>query len=437
MNATASDSLRTILRAAQVKAPVRAGESAATGQLRQESLDSFLRQGFNLQGREDWKYSDISPLASGKFTPFKAEIAPTADLARFLSTADTHKLVFVNGVFDQGLSSLDSLPAGVTLQPLARAEGVTPGQLAEYEGHPVTALNSAFWQDGLFLEVAEGVALDRPVEIFFLTDEQAADTMVSARNIITAGKNSSLTVVEHFTGSCNGAVLDTPVTEITCGPGSVVRHLKIIREGAAALHYGSSHVRQLAGSSYTSREFALGGSSVRRELHLDLDGEGAVCDLTALYMASGSQRMDMRTRVNHNVPGCTTTELYKGILDGQARAIFDGLIKVARDAQQTEAFQTNRNLVLSNDTIAYSIPRLEIYADDVKCSHGSTTGQLDDDQLFFLRTRGFTAQAARIMLANAFASEVINGVTNPELRRSLAEELAARLGTSSVAEVGS
>jgi Fe-S cluster assembly protein SufD len=276
------------------------------------------------------------------------------------------------------------------------------------------------------------VIFDRPVELFYLTDSQATGTMVSARNQVRAGQGSSLTVVEHFTGPATRAVMNTPFTEVFCAEDSIVRHLKIIRESADHLHFGSTHVRQMARSSYTSREFALGGQSIRRELHLDLDGEGASCDLTALYMGSGKQRLDMRTRVNHNVPGCQTNELYKGLLDGEARAVFDGLIKVARDAQQTAAFQTNRNLVLSDDTIAYSIPRLEIYADDVKCSHGSTTGQLDDEQLFFLRTRGFDPVTARIMLANAFASEVIEGVLNADLRQSLSREIADRLGHSSV-----
>jgi Fe-S cluster assembly protein SufD len=427
-------SIKSLLGAAEAVAPRHQGENAGTGKLRQDGLNAFLRQGFNVQGREDWKYSDVSVLARGDFSPFAGSTRPGAELAGFLSGADTYKLVFINGVFSPEMSSTGQMPAGVTLQPMTEARQANPGLLAAYDQAPVTALNTAFWQDGLFLDVADGAALDRPLEIFFLTDEQAAGTMVSPRNLITAGKNSGLTVVEHFTGPARGPLLQTPVTEITCGPDSVVRHLKLVREGEQALHYGSTHVRQLAGSNYTSREFALGGASIRRELHLDLDGQGAECDLTALYMASGSQRQDLRTRVNHNVPGCRTNELYKGILDGQARAVFDGLIKVARDAQQTEAFQTNRNLVLSDDTIAYSIPRLEIYADDVKCSHGSTTGQLDDEQLFFLRSRGFDPLTSRIMLANAFASEIVEGVRNADLRRSLTEEIAARLSRSSVTE---
>jgi Fe-S cluster assembly protein SufD len=396
------------------------------------TVGAFLKdQGLVLKGREDWKFSDSTTLTGSAFTPFAGVVEPGDDLSQFLSTADTHKLVFVNGVYTPSLSQLESLPEGVTLLPLADMAG--GHQVNETVAtQPIAALNAAFWQDGLYLEVADGVIFDRPVELFYLTNSQATGTMVSARNQVRAGQGSSLTVVEHFTGPATRAVMNTPFTEVFCAEDSIVRHLKIIRESAEHLHFGSTHVRQMARSSYTSREFALGGQSIRRELHLDLDGEGASCDLTALYMGSGKQRLDMRTRVNHNVPGCQTNELYKGLLDGEARAVFDGLIKVARDAQQTAAFQTNRNLVLSDDTIAYSIPRLEIYADDVKCSHGSTTGQLDDEQLFFLRTRGFDPVTARIMLANAFASEVIEGVLNADLRQSLSREIADRLGHSSV-----
>lgn len=402
------------------------------------SIGAFLQdKGVQLKGREDWKFSDTTKLTSSTFVPYAGQPDTQAQLDGFLSRADTHKLVFVNGVLDQQRSRIGDLPAGVTLLPLADMAGSLQDRPTPDLSLPVAALNAAFWQDGLYLEVADGVVFERPVELFYLTDEQAAGTMVSARNVVRAGKDSSLTVVEHFTGPATEAVMNTPLTEVFCDEDAVVRHLKIIRESRANLHFGSTHVKQMARSSFTSREFALSGQSVRRELHLDLDGEGARCDLTALYMGSDKQRLDMRTRVNHNAPGCLTNELYKGLLDGEARSVFDGLIKVARDAQQTEAFQTNRNLVLSDDTVSYSIPRLEIYADDVKCSHGSTTGQLDDDQLFFLRTRGFDPVTARVMLANAFASEILEGVRNDDLRRSLRQEIAQRLGQSSVVKVRS
>lgn len=390
--------------------------------------DHLQEAGFNLKGREDWKYSDSKALTETKFAPISGAKEQNLDVAAYLSQADTHKLVFLNGVYQSQLSQVSELPAGVELGSLA---GLNNPKM-DTAAHPVSALSQTHYQDGLRLEVAPGVKLERPVELFFLTDGQANETLVAVRNLIKAGAGSSLTVVEHFGGPSAGKVLNTPLTEILCEENATVRHLKVIREAEDNLHFGSTHVRQLAKSHFTSREFALGGASIRRELHVELDGEGAHCDLTALYMASGQQRMDMRTRVNHNVPGCTTNELYKGLLDGQAKTVFDGLIKVAKDAQQTLAFQTNRTLVLSDDTVSYSIPRLEIYADDVKCSHGSTTGQLDDDQLFFLRTRGFDRLTARIMLANAFASEILEGVRNLDLRQSLSKEIATRLGESSV-----
>ena len=423
MNATLTRSIRHLLETPGSALPELPGEPQASRELRRQGLDSFLRKGLDLRGQEDWKYSDLSPLTDGEFTPFAGQPEPAEKLRRFLPASDTHKLVFVNGLHSKELSDVGELPDGVVLQPLSRGKETGTGVPVELNEAPLTALATAFWRDGLELTVPDGIELDRPLEIFFLTDERAAGHLVAVRNLVRAGKGSNLTVVEHFAGSTGGPVLNLPVPGILCGENATVRHLKIVREEDRALHYGSTQVRQLADSSFTSREFALGRGNVRRELHLDLDGEGAACDLTALYMASAEQRMDMRTRVRHNVPGCRTSELYKGVLDGRAHTVFDGLIRVARDAQRTEAFQTNRSLVLSDDTVSCSIPRLEIYADDVKCSHGSTTGQLGREEMFYLRSRGFDAALARRMLSYAFASEVLERVPVAELREELTTEI--------------
>ena len=427
------ESLQSLLTADDLTVPCRPGEPARHCRLRQEALDTFRRQGFNLKGREEWKYGNLKPLVQEQFRPQTGGGQEETDIARLLPYTSHHRLVFVNGVFEPALSRFTDLPEGVKLAPLAAGGESELGHLASIDHAPVTALNTAFWQDGLLLETAPGTSLDRPVELFFVTDPGAAGSMVAPRNLVVAGSGSRLMVIERYLDDLAEAstpsALVTPVTEITCGENAEVQHLKVFREGSGMLHYGSTHVRQQAGSNYASWEIALGGRSLRRELHVDLDGSGASCDLKALYLADGEQHMDLRTRVNHNVPGCHTDELYKGILDGQARAVFDGLIKVARDAQQTEAYQTNRNLVLSDDTVCYSIPRLEIYADDVKCSHGSTTGQMDEDQLFFLRSRGFDDAAARAMLTMAFAREILSGIADPDLAEFLTEETESRLMT--------
>jgi Fe-S cluster assembly protein SufD len=428
------ESLQTLITADEVQMPAREGETASNGRRRQVALDSFRRLGFDIKKREEWKYGNVGPLTQEPFRPRPESATTTAQIseaAALLPASQNHRLAFINGVFCAELSDIGALPEGIRLAPLAGTNPDDLGLLARLEHAPVTALNTAFWQDGLLLEAAAGAQVDRPVELFFFTDVQAARTMVSPRNLILAGPDSRLTVIERYLdGMPDGeSALITPVTEITCAENATVEHIKVFREGRDQLHYGSTHVRQLAGSHYRSREIALGGRSLRRELHVDLDGTGADCDLKALYLADGEQHMDLRTRVNHNVPGCQTDELYKGILDGKARAVFDGLIKVARDAQQTEAYQTNRNLVLSDDTFCYSIPRLEIYADDVKCSHGSTTGQMDEEQLFFLRSRGFDSRTARAMLTLAFAREIMVGISDRNLADFLLQETENRLAT--------
>ncbi len=421
-----NENLADLTAGRHVQIPIRAHEDSSVGALRQQGLEHFLAVGFDLRRREEWKYSDTSLFSHGRFVPF----APGEASVDAIDPSKTIglSLVFINGIFSPDNSMISGLPAGVQVQPLAGASAVGLGELAATEGAPLVALNTAFWTDGLLLELDEGASLDQPINLHFLTDENATGKLVTPRNLIRAGRGSKATIIEHFETTVDDEFLHAPVTEIFCEAHSRINHLKIISEGASTLHLGSTHVRQAQGSCYTSVEFAMSGALVRRELHLDLVGKDAACNLTALSMAGGDQRRDMRTSVRHQVAGCETFELYKGLFDDSARGVFDGLIMVARDAQQTNAHQSNRNLLLSDDAVSYSIPRLEIYADDVKCSHGSTTGRLDDEQIFFLRSRGFDSRAARVMLAQAFANEILERVQETDLRARLDTDIKARLG---------
>ncbi len=426
--AQGSGSLSALVASGEARVAARSHEDAATNALRQQALDAFLGQGFNLRRREDWKYSDVKLFDDGRFVPMIGREIQSADIN--LPEFAGYRLVFINGVFSAQHSLFDELPEGVKLCPMAGANSTGLGDLASFEKSPFVALNTAFWNDGLLLELPAEVTLEQPIHLHFLTDRNAAGKFVAARNLIRAGRASKATIIEHFSGNVGDEFLHAPVTEIFCAAESDITHLKIIDEAGGALHLGSTHVRQAEGSRYASREFTMEPSMVRRELHLDLVGSGARCDLTALSMAGGDQRRDMRTRVGHLVPGCETHELYKGLFDDHSKGVFDGKIFVARDAQQTNAHQSNRNLLLSDDAVSYSIPRLEIYADDVKCSHGSTTGQLDDDQVFFLRSRGFGSVTARVMLAKAFANEILEGVGDADLRTQLDAGITARLSRS-------
>ncbi len=403
-------------------------ENSNLATLRRRALDHFLVSGFDVKGREDWKYSDTSLFSDGRFVPFTE--APATDSTVLQAADDSLRLVFINGVFSPDQSQITQLPDGVNIQPLASAEAEGLGDLALTERAPLVALNTALWSDGLLLELADNAIVEQPVHLHFLSDDHADGKLIAPRNLIRCGRGSQAAIIEIFDSGDAGEMLCAPVTEVFCGPESKLTHMKIISEGKGSLHLGSTHVVQAENSFYTSREFAMSGALIRRELHLALAGRGAVCNLTALSMAGAEQRRDMRTRVEHQVSGCETFELYKGLFDDSSRGVFDGQILVARDAQQTNAHQTNRNLLLSDDAQSNSIPRLEIYADDVKCSHGSTTGQLDDEQIFFLRSRGFDAASARVMLAKAFANEILEGVDEADLRKSLDAEISQRLAQS-------
>ncbi len=309
------------------------------------------------------------------------------------------------------------------------------GRLTAAPDADFAALNSAWWQDGLLIEIAPGAEPALPVELIHISSGAATGRMLAPRLLVGAGEGSKSRVIERFLSAGEGAHFTNAVGELFIGEEAALEHLKLLGESAAAWHIGASHVEQGARSRYASQEILLGGALARRELQLTLAGSGAHCNLEALYLGDGDERRDLRTRVRHDAPDCRTQELYKGILNGRARGIFDGLIYVAEDAQKTDARQTNRNLLLSPEATAYSMPRLEIYADDVKCTHGSTTGQISDEQLFYLRTRGFSAEAARALLTYAFASELLESIAPPALRQELTAALLARLPQSALIEV--
>lgn len=397
--------------------------------LRERALATLVEDGFDVRGREEWKFGDIAPVRSGGFLPRSALDVRAGGAPALPPADDALRLVFLNGRFrTEDSSALNTLPPGVRVRPLAEAGSSRElGSVADMEGAPLTALNTAYWQDGLLLRLEPGTALERPIELIFFADGRAAGSLLAPRNLIVAGRGSRAAISERYLSADGVKALNLPVTEVICEPGSDIRHLKWLGEQHGILHYGSTHVRQGAGSRYASREFLLGGSRIRREVHVRLAGDEAVCDLSGLSLAGGDQRTDARTRVHHEALRCRTQEIYKGIFMGHSQGVFDGLIKVAPGAQGTQAYQSNRNLLLGDEAASRSIPRLEIYADDVKCSHGSATGRLAEDQIYYLRSRGFAAGAARDLLAHAFASEVVDGVENLRMREELTGEIRRRL----------
>jgi len=417
-----------------------AGEPESVQTLRLRGLERFVSLGFPTQQQEAWRLTNVSPIARGTFVrPAAAETRPE-QIAPWTFDAAA-RLVFMDGRFVPGLSHRDGLPAEVFAGSLAAALAETPDEVEPFLGklgtlakvadtNPFVALNTAFLRDGAFLKVPRGVVVQAPIHLLFLSSGQESEengrTAVSfPRNLIVAGEASQVTVVETYTGT--GAYFTCPVTELVAGSGAVVDHYKVQRESREAFHVAAFQVLAESKSAPSSHSISIGGGLVRNDVNAVLAGEGIDCILNGLYLAEGRQHVDNHMRVEHAAAHCSSHELYKGVLDGRARAVFDGLIFVHKGAQKTDAKQSNRNLLLSADAIANSNPRLEIFADDVKCTHGSTVGQLDDDAVFYLRSRGIGMEAARSLLTYAFASDVVGRIKVDAVRHDLEELLFARL----------
>jgi Fe-S cluster assembly protein SufD len=410
-----------------------AGEPASIKALRRLAIERFAALGFPTLRQEEWRQTNVAPIVQGTFQ--RPESDPDAvspeRIAPFDFLADA-RLVFVDGRFSARLSSAGQLPDGVIVASLAQAleqspQSVEPwlGQFARFENHPFVALNTAFLRDGAVVLVPRGVVAGLVHVLYLSSGEEGAATVSFPRNLFVAGENSQLTIVETYAGT--GPYFTCPVTELVTGPNSVVDHYKVQRESREAFHMSTFQVQADRHSVPSSHSISLGGGLVRNDVNAVLDGEGIDCILNGLYLLEGSQFVDNHMRVEHAKPHCASHELYKGVLDGKARSIFSGLIHVHKGAQKTDAKQSNRNLLLSRDAVANSNPQLEIYADDVRCTHGSTVGQLDEDAVFYLRSRGIGAEAARSLLTYAFASDIVERIKVEPVRHALEEFLFARL----------
>jgi Fe-S cluster assembly protein SufD len=382
---------------------------------------------------EDWRFTNLGPLAATPFArPAEADGAVAGALLARAPAPDGPRLVFVNGRLDAALSSRGPLPQGVVLSGLADAlrrmpEKVRPhlGRLATGEDHAFVAANAALFEDGGFVLLPRGAELDPPIALVFVTDAAAGPAAVHPRTLVVAEEGARATIEEVFAG--RGASLTNAVTELVLADGARLEHVRLQVEAEEAFHVGVVHAEQGAESSLAAHAFTLGARISRSELRARLKGEGARVAANGLYMADGARIADNFSFVEHAVPRCATTESYKGILDGHARGVFSGRIRVLPGAQKTSAYQLSSNLLLSEDAIVDAKPQLEIFADDVKCGHGGTVGQLDAAALFYLRARGIPEAEARSLLIWAFASEMVGLVAAPSIRARAKNLVAARL----------
>jgi Fe-S cluster assembly protein SufD len=409
---------------------------------REDALERFAHLGFPTVRDEEWKYTRVTPIAEHPFIPAAQACIglDEDDIAPLLIAGTTsHRLAFVNGHFTPSLSRPGKLPDGVTLSSLAAAVERQPDRLEPYLGRvsdPAAsgfcALNTAFLTDGAFLHIPDAIVIAEPIELLFLTTRQAEAVFSQPRNLLVVGAGAQATVIENYASLGDSRHFTNAITEMVAGNGALLEHVRLQGESDEAYHVATMQVRQGRDSRFTSHALGLGGRLTRTDINTVLDGEGAECALNGLYVATGRRHVDFHTRIDHARRRCTSRELYKGILDGRARGVFNGKIHVHPDAHGTDAQQANRNLLLSPRAEVDTKPQLEIYADDVQCSHGATVGQLDDDAVFYLRSRGMDAATARHLLTFAFAAEVVARLGNADLRRSVEERLAARLGEEHV-----
>jgi len=420
--------------AAEIEAALAAEPRPALAELRRRGAERFAELGFPTTREEEWRFTNVAPVARTTFARpgagWDREAVAAAIAPRRLEGAA--ELVFVDGRFAPELSSGTEGAQGATLGSLASLDFAAIeahlGRHARFVERPFAALATALFEDAAVVLVPRGVALDRPVHlIFHSTGGSAAGgpTAVFPRALVMVGETAQATVVETFTGTDGAPYLVAPVTEIVAGASAVVDHYKLQRDGDEAFHLALLHVETGRSASVSTQTFSLGAALARHDVEGALVGEGSETTLNGLYLVRGRQIADYHMRVDHAAPHTTSHELFKGVLDERGRGVFNGRIHVHRVAQKTDAKQSSRNLLLSDQAMVNANPQLEIFADDVKCTHGSTVGQLDDLAVFYLRSRGIGLEAARSLLTYAFASDLVTRVRVPAVQEQLQEHLLA------------
>ena len=406
--------------------------------LRTTGMGAFEELGFPSTRLEDWRHTSVAAIARTEFhrPPASASVADLAvlDTIDFGHAFARRQLVFVNGRYAPDISSGGTAADGVQVRSLRETLDREPQLVQPYldrqargPGRPFAALNSAFLDDGAFISIPAGTVLTEPIHVVFLSAPGSQPTASHPRVLVWAGRKSQATIIESYGGTSDAVYLTNAVTEVTLEDGAVVDHYRLQRESARAFHIGTLCATQGRATRFASHAISLGASLSRVDIRQVFAGEGGECVLNGLFLGSDRQHTDTHTWVDHAQPHCSTRELYKGIVDDKARGVFVGRILVRAGAQKTDAIQSNKNLILSREALVDSLPQLEILADDVKCKHGSTTGQLDPLALFYLRSRGIGEEAARALLTYAFASDVVQRIGVEALRAGLTEHLQRRL----------
>jgi len=405
--------------------------------VREDARRRFATQGYPTTRNEEWKYTNVAPIAKTSFQPgeYNLDGSIIALAARLTASIEAAPVVFINGQYCAELSDSEGLPHGVKAGSLWEAIQQGDADVTKHFGRSAGSTQSAFadlnaagFHDGAFVSVPAGTVLEKPIHLVFLSTAEGAPSVSHPRNLIVIGARSQASLIETYSGSEDDLYFTNAVTEIVAQEDAVLHRHKVQREGIRAFHVANLLVQQARNSTLVCHSLSFGGALVRNDVNVVLS-EGAEGTLNGLYVAGGKQHVDNHTTINHAKPHAASHELYKGILNGQSSAVFNGKVIVEKDAQKTDAKQTNRNLLLSGDAVINTKPELQIYADDVRCTHGATIGQLEENALFYLRSRGIGQEEARRILVHAFAREIIDRIKLKDLCAVLEEELDKRLRT--------
>jgi Fe-S cluster assembly protein SufD len=413
-----------------------ASDPAWLRERRTTAIARFVEKGLPTPRDEAWRHTPTAPLGRGSFEPADPAARPSADALAAVPREGFRgvTLVLVNGRLSAELSSLPSAEPGVEAGSLRELLRRDPGRLERWLGRVADGrtgvfadLNTAFAEDGVVVLLAPGRILEEPIQIAHLSAGNGAPAVSYGRTLVVAGRGSECRLVESFTSPAASASLTNAVTEVVVEDNAFVDRYKLQQEGASALHVATLAVRLGRDARFVDHSFSFGAALSRNDIDVRFDAEGGECELDGLFVVDGRRVADTHSRIEHAQPHCSSRELYKGVLDGQARGVFNGLVVVRPGAQKTDAWQMNRNLLLSREALVHSTPQLEILADDVKCRHGSTTGQLDANALFYLRSRGIGEAEARSLLTWAFASDLVRKLEMEPMRRAVGRQLQARL----------
>jgi Fe-S cluster assembly protein SufD len=399
--------------------------------VRESAIEAFTKQGIPNRKHEEYKYVNIDLTLKGEFSLTGNEKKFSEQVGKLEILEDAYLIVIENGIFNESTSKIKDLPKGLTIAGLAESskKHSTPfekhyAKYADVTNDPFIALNTSLAKDGVFIHIEKNTIIEKPIHIIHIASANQ-NSIINPRNLIIVETNSQANIIESFqTVDSTAKVFNNALTELVVAENAIVDHYKIQDENELGYLLNTTQIIQKKQSVCSTHTFTLSGALVRNNLNIVLDDEGIESHLNGLYLTNENQVVDNHTLVDHRKPKCNSNELYKGIIDGKSTATFNGKIFVRKDAQKTNAFQSNKNILLSDDGTINTKPQLEIYADDVKCSHGTSTGKLDEDKIFYLRARGLSELSAKKLLMHAFASEVVNTIKIDALREYIEDKIS-------------